>query len=95
MIYRASQYRKEIIPKLLEYKDDEIFLVVRTFQGMNTIRALINISKDESIKNSDIRVLSIDKLMEGEIDTMGFDYIVGNPPYGDGNNLYIDITENH
>jgi len=62
-------------------------------------RDLINhLFKINNIEVLNLTYITIKELLEGKIDNMKFDYIVGNPPYQDNNNsdagsLYIDITK--
>jgi len=64
--------------------------------GINLIRIYLKMNSTLELK--DFTFITIKELLEGKIDNMRFDYVVGNPPYQDNKNsdagsLYIDITK--
>jgi len=95
LTYRAHQFSKEIIPKLIKYKDDIIYLITQNKLDDKFLRVLI---KMEGLAVN-INILTAQEVLKGELDYMKgkFDNIVGNPPYqdssgNDGGKLYVDIT---
>ena len=92
LVYRGQVIVSEILDKINYYNGDVITLIVE-----NEITKKIVKTFDIINKNS-IIIHTVDELLEGELDEMKFDYIIGNPPYqypkgfAKSKKLYIDIT---
>lgn len=95
LIYRARVFKSEIQPRLDEFKNDNVFLVVENQISLNIVKYLI---KDY---NQKINLLTIAEFLSDNIITkfMKFKAAVGNPPYqnseseSDAGKLYIDVTK--
>ena len=80
MTYRLQAFKNEILPQLNRFKDDEITFVVKN----NYIKNLLPILIKRCKLDTEINIVTVKELLEGKLDNMQFDYIVGNPPYQDG-----------
>ena len=95
MTYRLQAFKNEILPQLNKYQNDKITFIVKN----NYIKNLLPILTKRYRLDVKINILTIKELLEGKLDNMQFDYIVGNPPYqnsnskSDAGSLYIDITK--
>ena len=69
-----KRYREEIAPKLAEFKEHNITIVCEKYVEALGLRYF---DKEGAINN----VYTVNELLEGKLDDMQFDYIVGNPPY--------------
>ena len=69
-----KRYREEIEPKLVEFKDHNITIVCEKYVEALGLRYF---DKEGAINN----IYLVNELLEGKLDDMQFDYIVGNPPY--------------
>lgn len=74
LIYRSSRYEKEIIPQIVKYRGNNIYLIV---EGVEHQYFMTHLLRDEH----HIMIHTIDDLISGKIDNIQYDYIVGNPPY--------------
>jgi len=72
----SDRYAKDIIYVL---KNND-YLVLQDSFSICTWKWLL---KYKQI-NTKINIVTVDELLEGELDNVKFDYIVGNPPYQDG-----------
>ena len=72
-----KRYFEEIEPKLVEFKDHNITIVCEKHVEALGLRYF---DKEGAINN----IYTVNELLEGKLDAMQFDYIVGNPPYQDG-----------
>ena len=86
LCYRLHQFKEEIVPKLIKYKDDIIYLVAGSSYDKELIGHMLRLGK---INKTNIKIYSVQEVLNGDLDSMKFDNIVGNPPYqipvGDGN----------
>jgi len=86
LCYRLHQFKEEIAPKLIKYKDDIIYLVAGSSNDKELIGHMLRLGK---INKTNIKIYSVQEVLNGDLDSMKFDNIVGNPPYqipvGDGN----------
>ena len=92
MVYRNKCYFEELLPKLEE------------FAGHNITCLVSNNFEKKALKYYDRNTKRINKiyetqeLLDGKLDKMRFDYIIGNPPYqypkstSTNKKLYIDVT---
>ena len=95
LIYRGRVFDTEIKPRLDEFKNDNVFLIVENELSVNIVKYLI---EDLTQK---ITLLTINEFLNYNIITksMKFKAAVGNPPYqnnkseSDAGKLYIDITK--
>ena len=92
LIYRGQVFETEVEPKLEQYKNDNITLVVESIQTKHIISFLITNYKQK------INIITIQEFLK-ETFNMKFKKILGNPPYqntqsdSDAAKLYIDITK--
>ena len=86
LCYRLHQFKEEIVPKLIKYKDDIIYLVAGSNNDKELIGHMLRLGK---INKTNIKIYSVQEVLNGDLDSMKFDNIVGNPPYqipvGEGN----------
>lgn len=94
LIYRGQVFDTEILPRLDEFKDDDVTLVTENNITRNIVKHLIRDSKQN------ITLLTADEFLDNNIITkfMKFDTILGNPPYssdGDSDSikLWTKFTE--
>ena len=77
MTYRLQAFNTEILPQLNRYQNDNVVFIVKN----NYIKNLLPILIKRYKLDVKINILTVEELLEGKIDNMKFDYIVGNPPY--------------
>lgn len=77
MAYRAQQFTKEIKPKLIEFENNTIYLLVENELSRKLITHMLQRSK---ININKITMITIQEFLENKT-LKKFDYIVGNPPY--------------
>ena len=95
LIYRGRVFDSEIQPKLEEFKDDSIILVVENELTKNVVNYLLG-------KRTNLTLMTSNNFLDDTniiLKFMKFDVIAGNPPYqnteseSDAGKLYIDITK--
>ena len=82
MTYRLSAFESEIMPQFERFKDDEITFVAQNMYNKTWLPIML---KYTDLKPK-LNIVTVKELLEGKLDNMQFDYIVGNPPYQDGKN---------
>jgi len=101
LIYRGQVFSSEIKPKLDEYKNNNIVLVVENDLTKHNIKLLLKGYEQK------IKIITIEEFLNtGVIDNMikkmrtGFDFKIGNPPYqlggmenGGQNKIYNQISK--
>lgn len=83
LCYRLQVFDSEILPNIIKYKDDNIYLVVQNKTELNFIFGLFELSSELKNCKINISTITVKELLDGELNRMKgqFDYIVGNPPY--------------
>jgi len=76
LCYRLHQFKEEIVPKLIKYKDDIIYLVAGSSYDKELIGHMLRLGK---INKTNIKIYSVQEVLNGDLDSMKFDNIVGNP----------------
>ena len=92
MVYRNKCYFEELLPKLEEFAGHNITCLVSNNFEKNALKYY-----DRNFNRIN-KIYCVQDLLDGKLDKMKFDYIIGNPPYQypKGNEtskkLYIDVT---
>lgn len=92
LIYRGQVFDSEISPRLNEFKNDNVILVVETKTTKNIVSYLIKNNEQN------IEIITIRDFLAKNFN-MKFKKIIGNPPYhnsqsdSDAGKLYIPITK--
>ena len=100
LVYRGQVLETELREKIKKEKKHKVTLVLTNDTARRMVQKIAEVCGYSEFEG--INIFTVDELLNGEMDDMKFDYIVGNPPYqypqnasGSKNSkkLYKDITE--